>query len=108
MPKYLLLLQYDAQGSKSLLQETAAAREAASRKAIESIGGKIESVYFTASGEYQVALIAEYPDAAMAATLVAMIISTGAVSRFNLVELIAASEIDRAYIALTNPVATGS
>jgi uncharacterized protein with GYD domain len=108
MPRYLLFLQYDAQGAKSLLQETAMAREAAARKAIESISGKIESIYFTASGEFQVAIIAEYPNAATAATLATMILSTGAVSKFNLIELITASEIDRAYVVLTNPVETGS
>jgi len=89
------------------LKETAKAREAAARKAIESIGGKIESINFTASGEYHVAMIAEYPNAATAAALIAMMVSTGAVLKFNLIELITMSEIDRAYVALTDPVAFG-
>jgi uncharacterized protein with GYD domain len=103
MPRYLSLLQYDAEGSKSLLQEKATAREAAARKAIESVGGKVVSIYFTASGEYQVAMIAEYPDSSMAAALIAMLFSTGAVSKFNTIELGTASEVDRAYVVLTSP-----
>jgi uncharacterized protein with GYD domain len=89
------------------LKETAKAREAAARKAIESIGGKIESINFTASGEYHVAMIAEYPNAATAAALIAMMVFTGAVLKFNLIELITMSEIDRAYVVLTDPVVFG-
>ena len=108
MPRFLTLLQYSAEGSKVLLKEKVVAREALARKAIESVGGKVESVYFTASGEYHLATIAEYPDSATAAALVAMMVSTGAVSKFNIMELIKASEIDRAYLALTDPVVCGS
>jgi hypothetical protein len=45
-------------------------------------------------------MIAEYPDAAVAAALVAMMVSTGTVSKFNRVELVSVSEIDRAYVTL--------
>jgi hypothetical protein len=36
-----------------------------------------------------------------AAALIALMVSTGAVSKFNLIELVTLSEIDRAYVALT-------
>jgi len=101
MPRYLALLRYSAEGSKVFFKETAAARDAAARKAIESIGGKIEATYFTASGEYHLAIIAEYPNAATAAAFIALMVSAGAVSKFNLIELVTLSEIDRAYVALT-------
>jgi hypothetical protein len=39
-------------------------RETFARTVIESVGGKVESNYFTASGEYHIAMIAEYPNAA--------------------------------------------
>ncbi len=68
----------------------------------------MESIYFMASGEYHLAMTAEYPDAATAAALIAMMVSTGAVSKFNIIELITTSEIDRAYVALTDPVASRS
>jgi uncharacterized protein with GYD domain len=75
MPKYLYLIQYDAEGSKNLLREKAAVREAAARKAIESIGGKVEAIYFAVSGQYQAVMIVECPTAAMAAALTAMLVS---------------------------------
>ena len=108
MPRFLALLQYTTEGSKVLLKEKVTVRETFATKAIESVGGKVESIYFTASGEYHIAMTAEYPDAAMAAAVVALMVSTGAVSKFNLIELITTSEIDRAYAALTDPVASGS
>jgi uncharacterized protein with GYD domain len=43
----------------------------------------VESIYFTASGEYHIAMTAEYPDAATAAAVIALLVSTGAVSKFN-------------------------
>jgi uncharacterized protein with GYD domain len=108
MTRFLALLQYTPEGSKVLLKEKVTAREAFARNAIESVGGKVESIYFTASGEYHLAMTAEYPDAATAAALFALMVSTGAVFKFNIIELITTSEIDRAYAALTNPVASGS
>ena len=67
MPRFLALLQYTTEGSKVLLKEKVTVRETFARKAIESVGGKVESIYFTASGEYHIAMTAEYPDAATAA-----------------------------------------
>ena len=108
MPRFLALLQYTTEGSKVLLKEKVTVRETFARKAIESVGGKVELIYFTASGEYHIAMTAEYPDAATAAAVIALMVSTGAVSKFNLIELITPSEIDRAYAALTDPAASGS
>jgi len=98
---------YD-RGVEGIVEGERTVRETFARKAIESVGGKVESIYFTASGEYHIAMTAEYPDAATAAAVIALMVSTGAVSKFNLIELITTSEIDRAYAALTDPVASGS
>jgi uncharacterized protein with GYD domain len=40
MPKYLALFKYSEEGAKGFMREKAAAREAAGKKAYESIGGK--------------------------------------------------------------------
>ena len=95
MPRYLGLLAYSTEGMKGFLKDKAAGREAASRKAAESAGGKLEAWYWTGSGEYHVAAIGEYPDAATAGAFGAMLMSSGAVSKFNVIELLTASEIDR-------------
>jgi uncharacterized protein with GYD domain len=107
MPSFLALLQYTSEGSKILLKERVTVRETFARRAIESVGGKVESTYFTASGEYHLAMIAEYPNAATAAAIIAMMVSAGAVSKFNIIELITPGEIDHAYEALTDPAASG-
>jgi len=96
MPRYLVLLAYSAEGMKGFLKEKAAAREAAGRKAAESVGGKSEAWYWTATGEYNVASIGEFPDAATANALGTLLISSGAISKFNIMELLTTSEIDRA------------
>ena len=57
MPRFLALLQYTTEGSKVLLKEKVTVRETFARKAIESVGGKVESIYFTASGEYHIAML---------------------------------------------------
>jgi hypothetical protein len=44
---------------------------------------------------------------ATAAAIIAMMVSAGAVSKFNIIELITPAEIDHAYEALTDPVASG-
>jgi hypothetical protein len=48
--------------------------------------------------------LAEYPAAAVAAVLTTMLVSTGAVSKFNVIELITASEIHHAYAFLAHPL----
>jgi uncharacterized protein with GYD domain len=64
MPRYLSLFKYSAEGAKGFLKEKAAAREAAAKKAIESVGGKLETFYWVGSGEYTGIAISELPDAA--------------------------------------------
>ncbi len=96
MPKYLSLFKYSAEGAKGFLKEKAAAREAAARKAIESLGGKLEAFYWSSSGEYSGIAISELPDAATGAAFIAMVQSTGSFSEFKTIELLTASEIDRA------------
>ena len=101
MPRFLVLSRLTSEGSKTLFKETLTARETLATKAVESVGGRVESIYFTVSGEYHLAMTAEYPDSATVAALFATMVSLGAVSKFNIIELITTSEIDRAYAALT-------
>ena len=96
MPRYLNLVKYSAEGSKGFLKEKAAGREAAARQAFESAGGRLETIYWGATGEYSVVVIAELPDAATGAALAALIDSSGAFSKFRSIELLTTNEIDRA------------
>jgi uncharacterized protein with GYD domain len=65
MPKYLFQATYTAEGIKGLEKDKAAGRKAALSKAVESLGGKLEALYW-AFGEHDWVLIADLPDNASA------------------------------------------
>jgi uncharacterized protein with GYD domain len=94
MPKYLALFKYSEEGAKGLMKEKAAARETAGRKAYESVGGKLEAIYWVPAGEYSGVEIVELPNAA--AALTALAYSTGAFSEYRSIELLTTSELDGA------------
>jgi uncharacterized protein with GYD domain len=96
MPRYLGLFKYSAEGNKGFLKDMAAGREAATRQALESVGGKLEAMYWMVSGEYSGIGIWELPDAASGAALSALTASTGAFSEVKSIELLTASEMDAA------------
>jgi uncharacterized protein with GYD domain len=96
MPKYLALFKYTDEGAKGLMKEKAAAREAAGKKAYESVGGKLEAIYWIPTGEYSGVEIVELPSAAAAAAVTALAFSTGAFAEYRSIELLTTSELDAA------------
>jgi uncharacterized protein with GYD domain len=64
---------------RELAKEGGTARRAAAAKAVESVGGKLESLYF-AFGEHDVFTVFDVPDAAAAAALSVSVSQTGAVT----------------------------
>src|SRR5438067_6550014 len=61
MPKYLIHASYTAEGLKGLQKDKASGRQQAVRQVLESVGGKLESMYY-ALGEDDVLIIADLPD----------------------------------------------
>jgi uncharacterized protein with GYD domain len=96
MPRYLSLFRYSPQANKGFLKDKAAGREAAVRKAYEGVGGKVEAVYWVAVGEYSGVVISEMPDSATAAAFATLILSTGTLDAAVAMEVLTASEFDRA------------
>jgi uncharacterized protein with GYD domain len=96
MPRYLGLFRYSPEGAKGLLKEKAAAREAAIRKTYESIGGKVEAIYWMTGGEYSGAAVVELPDAATSAAFGLVIGASGAFDAVTATEILTSSELDRA------------
>ena len=94
MPKYLLKVNYNANGVKGVLKEGGSGRREAATQLIESVGGKIESFYF-AWGDVDVYVIADMPDASAAAAA-ALAVSAGGGATCSTVVLIEAEEIDKA------------
>jgi uncharacterized protein with GYD domain len=94
MPKYLLQANYVGQGVNGLLSEGGTARRAAAEKAIQSVGGTLESFYY-AFGDTDAYLIADVPDNASMAALTLTIAATGVVSTKTVV-LMTPEEVDGA------------
>lgn len=94
MPKYLLHGSYTEEGLKGLLEEGGTKRMEATKKAIASLGGKLETYYY-AFGENDYFLIVDQPESAnvIAGTLIAN--ATGTV-KLKTTVLITPEEVDRA------------
>ena len=94
MAKYLLHASYSAEGSKGLLKDGGTKRVNAARALIESLGGKLESLYF-AFGDVDVVAIVDLPDHASAAAASLAIAGTGALTG-KMTVLLTPEDIDQA------------
>jgi uncharacterized protein with GYD domain len=94
MPKYLLEVSYTADGSKGLLRDGGSKRRSAARALIESLGGKLESLYF-AFGSTDVFAIADLPDNAAAAAASMTLASSGATTS-KVTVLLTPEDVDQA------------
>jgi uncharacterized protein with GYD domain len=94
MPKYLVQASYTAEGLQGLIRDKASGRHAAVRRAIESLGGKLESLYYC-FGDYDVVLVAELPDNVSAAAVGITVCASGLV-RTKTTPLLSVEEADAA------------
>jgi uncharacterized protein with GYD domain len=94
MPKYLFQATYTAEGLKGLEKDKAAGRKAALTKAVESLGGKLEALYW-AFGERDWVLIADLPDNA-SATAFSFAVSGSGLLRTTTTPLVSVEETDKA------------
>ena len=76
MPKYVGLINWTEQGVKDYAETTRRAEHA--RQAIEQLGGRLESLYWTL-GRYDLVGIIEAPDDETAAAMMLRISSGGAI-----------------------------
>ena len=68
MPKYLVQASYTSEGAKSFVRDGGSGRRAAMAQTIESVGGKLEAMYF-AFGDVDVYIIIDLPDNISAAAI---------------------------------------
>ena len=94
MPKYLLQVSYTADGAKGLLKDGGTKRRAAAQAAIESLGGKLETMYY-AFGDNDVIAIADLPDAPAAVAASLTLAASGAVTSKTTV-LLTPEDVDTA------------
>ena len=94
MPKFMIEASYTAEGLKGLQKDKASGRKAAVSKVVESVGGKVEAVYY-ALGEHDVIVIADLPNTVAAAALALGVSATGLV-RTKTTALLTVEETDQA------------
>jgi uncharacterized protein with GYD domain len=94
MPKYMIAASYTAEGLKGLHKDKASGRRKAVGDAIESLGGKLDAIYY-ALGKYDVYVIADFPDAASVAAMGIATSATGLVHTHT-TALLTVDEADRA------------
>lgn len=94
MTKYLFQGNYVGQGIKGLMQEGGSKRRDAVVKALESVGGSLESIYY-AFGETDVLGVFDIPEQSNAVALSLLINSSGAVN-IHLTPLMTPEDIDAA------------
>ena len=94
MTKYFFQANYVGQGITGLMQEGGSKRRDAVVKALDSVGGSLECIYY-AFGETDVLGVFEVPDQPSAVALSLMINSTGAVN-LQLTPLMTPEDIDAA------------
>jgi len=94
MAKFLISASYTSDGTRGLLQEGGSGRKNAIQKALQSLGGSLDAMYF-AYGENDVVLIADVPDAVSGLALSLAANASGTVS-VKTTPLITIEEMDDA------------
>ena len=106
MAKYLVEAAYTAEGLRGLQKDKASGRKQAVTQLVESLEGRVESLYFTL-GERDVVIIAELPDVLSASALALSVSATGLV-RTKTTQLLTVEETDRALAKKVNYRAPGA
>jgi uncharacterized protein with GYD domain len=94
LPKFLVQASYTVEGTKGLLQGGASQRRQAVEELMASLGGKLETFYFT-FGDEDAVLIIDLPSQEAALSVAIAIRATGMV-RSKITPLISLDEADRA------------
>ena len=94
MSKFLIEGSYTAEGLRGLAKDKASGRQAVVKEALESLGGKLEGVYF-ALGDADVYVLCECPDHVSAAAL-SMAVSASGLIHIKTIPLLTVAETDRA------------
>ena len=96
MSKYLVQASYTADGVKGLAKDTGSGRKKAVARAIESLGGKLEAMYYS-FGEFDAVAIMDLPDNAAAARFALKAAGTGQV-HVKTTPLLTVEEVDKALV----------
>lgn len=94
MAKYLVEASYSAEGLRGVQKDGGSSRRDAAARAISSVGGHLESMYY-AFGDHDVIGIIEAPDNMTASAFAIGVSATGLI-RTKLTPLLTVEEVDQA------------
>jgi uncharacterized protein with GYD domain len=94
MAKYLLEASYSTEGLRGVQKEGGSSRREVAARAISSVGGHLDSIYF-AFGDHDVIAIFEAPDN-VAASALAIAVSASGLIRTKVTPLLTIEEVDQA------------
>ena len=94
MAKFMIEASYTAEGLKGLLKDKASGRRESIAKATESMGGKLEALYYCL-GDQDVVVIVDLPDIAAVTALCVTVGASGLV-RPKTRQLLTVDETDKA------------
>jgi uncharacterized protein with GYD domain len=94
LAKFLIRGSYTAEGTKGLIKEGGSGRRAAVQKALEGLGGTLDSMYY-ALGAEDVILICDMPDTLSGAAVSLAVNASGAV-RISTTPLLSVEDMDAA------------
>ena len=107
MAKYLIKASYSTEGVKGVMRAGGTSRVNAVKRAVEGLGGSLESFYFAfGSDDVYVTVSAPHNNAAMAMS--AAVGSSGALDRYETVVLLEPSEMDQAMDMVVDYAPPGS
>ena len=94
MAKFLIQGTYTTEGAKGLIKEGGSGRKAAVQKALEGLGGTLDSLYYT-FGADDVIVICDLPDTVTGLALSLAVNASGTV-RLSTTPLLSVEEVDAA------------
>ena len=94
MPKYLFYGSYTTEGYQGLMKEGGSSRIEVSKRALGSVGGSLESFYYS-NGEQDFYIIVNLPDHVVS-TAVTLIGNASSTFRIRAVPLLTPEEMDQA------------
>jgi uncharacterized protein with GYD domain len=95
MAKYLIKASYTAEGLRGVMKAGGTSRVKAVQRAIEGVGGSLESFYF-AFGTDDAYVTADMPDNTAAMAMAAAVGASGAIADYETVVLLAPEDVDQA------------
>jgi uncharacterized protein with GYD domain len=94
MPKYMVHASYTPEGARGLLKSGASARRKAVEELLATVGGKLETFYFT-FGDDDAVLIIDLPDG-IAASAIGMAVKASGTVKSRTTVLISVEDVDQA------------